>query len=82
MQHTSVDPADWATLWQSEMAAIATDPECLEQAAVLGQAWMALADAAGRAGTDAPAGAAPLDAAPELVRQLDELRRRLLAERA
>ena len=43
---SAVDPADWVTIWQSEMAALAVDPECTEAMLLWGQAWVAAGDGA------------------------------------
>ena len=46
---------DWATIWQSELAALAVDRECNEGFLAWGQAWVTAFDApAGRTGPDAP----------------------------
>ena len=80
---------DWVTIWHSELAALAVDRE--QQEAVLRgiDAWggmvaavVAGLDAAGRAGSDAAAGAPAVDAAPDarvlaLERRVAELEARL-----
>ena len=58
----SPDPLDWITIWQSELAALATDRECHEALVAAAQSWASLTDGsatrddgpAGRAGPDAP----------------------------
>ena len=83
--------ADWLTLWQSELAALAVDREAREQALAALRAWAAPHDGApgqhelppGRPGADAPPRPAPPGAAPEprasaaARRELDRLRRRI-----
>lgn len=50
----TVDPKDWTTLWQSELAALAVDRECHEGLAAFSTAWSQLAIARHDAST-APA---------------------------
>jgi hypothetical protein len=80
---------DWATIWQSEMAARGSDPETGETVRAMIELWLradGLAWAGHDAGADAPAGTAAADAAPgagdgaelaALRRRLDALERRL-----
>jgi hypothetical protein len=68
---SSLDPQDWITIWQSEMAALAVDRECHEAVLAGALAWKAIHDAtaarddgsAGRAGPDATPGAEAAGAA-------------------
>ena len=87
---------DWITIWHSEMAALATDREMQEFWLRMIGLWAQAAEAAaqvlpagdfahGRAGADAPAGAAATVAAPDardaaierLARRVEELERKL-----
>ena len=77
-----IDPADWATIWQSELAALAVDREGHEALAAWGRFWNQIGaptrdGAAGQARPDAPAGAAAAGDAPGAAMELDELRRRV-----
>ena len=86
---TMLDPEDWITVWQSELAARAVNRELHEQLAATADAWNAVrhdshtADhgPAGRPGADAQAWAAafgaPHDASgfEQLGRRLAELQR-------
>ena len=74
----AVDPADWVTIWQSELAALAVDRECAEALLLWGQPWVSAGDQPpGRPGPDAAAGAAPLGAAYDLERELARFREQL-----
>ncbi len=55
-----VDPNDWITIWQSELAGMAVDREIHEGLAATTQAW----NAALALGIDGPAGLPRPDAAP------------------
>ncbi len=55
-----IDPNDWITIWQSEMAALAVDREIHEGLAAATHAW----NAAFAARIDGPAGLPGPDAAP------------------
>ena len=86
---SEIDPQDWATLWQSELSALAVDRECHEAIAAFATTWAAAvarhdgASAgddrqAGRAGPDATARATPPAAAPDARDdELASLRRRV-----
>jgi hypothetical protein len=77
VQQTPVDPADWVTIWQSELAALAVDRESHEIVAALSGAWAAYDLTGGRPGSDAPPGAPAAGIAPGVGGELDELRRRV-----
>ena len=73
-----IDAEDWATIWRSEMAALAVDREWQEQFFTWGQAWVAAGDdVSGRASPDAPEGAAPAGLAPDAEQRAAEFQRSL-----
>ena len=79
------DPADWATLWQSEVAALAVDREAQEGIHAWCQAWSSARErlaghhaAAGRTDADAAARPTPAAAAADpRDEQIEQLRRRI-----